>query len=53
MKKLNREEKFVAELTWGSVPIDEEWARNSNLFKQNMNAYLEGKFDELKKYLGV
>jgi ATP-dependent Lon protease len=39
--KLNKIEILVAELTWGGVPTDINWIRNSNLFKEKMVEFEE------------
>lgn len=46
-KSLNKIEKFVCELTWGNIPDDINWIRNSNLFKVKMQEFEAGKYKEL------
>lgn len=46
MSKLTKFEKYVAELTWGGIPTDLVWVRNSNLFKTKM-AEIEQKLELL------
>ena len=46
-KALNKKEKFVCEITWGNVPADIKWVRNSKLFIGKMQEFDEGKYKEL------
>lgn len=34
-KALNKKEIFICEITWGCIPIDVNWVRNSKLFQDN------------------
>jgi hypothetical protein len=38
-KSLSKYEKLICELTWGGVPEDTTFVRNSNLFKQTEKNY--------------
>lgn len=40
---LNKKEKFICEITWGCIPVDVAFVRNSKLFQEKMN-----KFDQYK-----
>lgn len=42
-KALNKKEIFICEITWGNVPLDVNWVRNSKLFQEKM-----ARFDEYK-----
>lgn len=42
-KALNKKEIFIAEITWGCIPVDISFVRNSKLFQEKMS-----KFDEYK-----
>ena len=46
-KGLSKIEKFVCEITWGNIPQDTNWIRNSKLFIGKMKEFEEGKFKEL------
>jgi len=48
-KGLNKIEKFVCEITWGNIPLDINWIRNSKLFIGKMKEFEEGKYRELFK----
>jgi hypothetical protein len=47
IKPLNSFEKYVAELTWGGIPTDVSWVRESSLFKAKYKE-LENKKDGQK-----
>jgi hypothetical protein len=47
-KPLNKKEKFICEITWGCVPIDVAFVRNSKLFQEKMN-----KFDQYKHLMNT
>lgn len=49
-KGLTKIEKFVCEITWGNIPDDINWIRNSNLFKAKMQEFESGKYKELYEY---
>ncbi len=56
-KEFSKKEKFVCELTWGSIPLDKEWARQTILFQNKMKEFEAGNFkylwdNENKKYIG-
>lgn len=42
-----KEEKFVCEITWGGRPIDSVWAKETGIFKANMNKFLNGDYKDL------
>ncbi len=52
-KPLSKTEKMVCELTWGGVPTDVAFVRNSNLFKENLKKleqleeFVQGKTDHI------
>ncbi len=46
MKKLTREEKFVCEMIWGGVPVDEAWVRTSKYFQVGMEKFATGVWNE-------
>lgn len=51
-KALNKKEIFICEITWGNVPIDVTWVRNSKLFQANFvnfDRYKDLWMDEQKK----
>lgn len=48
-KQLNKEEKFVCEITWGGVPLDTAFVRESKLFQANFKEFKSGKWSELYK----
>jgi hypothetical protein len=50
-KALNKIEKFVCEITWGCIPMDMKFVRNSLLFKANMVKYENGEYNELFKQI--
>ncbi len=39
-KPLTKDEKYVSELTWGGIPCDISFIRNSNLFKPFTENYV-------------
>lgn len=47
-KPLTKDEKYVSELTWGGIPCDISFIRNSNLFKTKMKEY-ESRREETKE----
>ena len=47
MKKLNREEKWVAEICFSGIPLDIKQVRECPKFIQEMNNFKEGKWKEL------
>lgn len=49
MKSLNRGERFVCEITWGGVPVDIAFVRESKLFQVNFEEFKSGKWSELYK----
>lgn len=38
-KALNKKEIFICEITWGNVPLDVTWVKNSKLFQANFNNF--------------
>lgn len=46
-KPLTKKEKFACEITWGNVPVDITWIRNSKLFIETLKEVEEGKYTEL------
>jgi hypothetical protein len=48
-KALNKAERFVCEITWGCIPIDIKFVRNSPLYKSMYMRYEQGEFIELLK----
>ncbi len=44
-KALNKVEVFVAEMTWGGVPVDTNFVRESSLFKEKMKEFKSGALD--------
>jgi hypothetical protein len=44
---MNREEKFVCEMIWGGVPLDQEWAKGTNIFQRAMRDFKNGKWNDL------
>jgi len=42
---MNKQEKFVCELTFGGIPVDIQWVKNSKLFQENMQKFKEGQFN--------
>jgi len=49
IKALNKGERFVAEITWGGVPIDTAFVRESKLFQTNFEKFKSGEWSELYK----
>lgn len=50
MKKsltLTKIEKFICEITWGNIPDDITFIRESKLFKEKMSEFEEGKYKDL------
>ena len=43
-KALNKKEIFICEITWGCVPIDINFVRNSKLFQEKMNQFDQYKY---------
>ncbi len=46
--KLTKEEKFVCEMTWGGVPVDIDWVRNSKLFGEHMKKFKNGDYKKFE-----
>lgn len=46
---LTYREKFTAEMTFGGVPCDTEWLRNSNLFKEGLKKFDSGEWKYFEK----
>ena len=49
MENLNKKEKFVCEMIWGSIPTDLNFVRNSNLFKEGMKKFESGIWNDFWK----
>jgi len=47
VKKLSREEKWVAEICWGGVPLDHKWIRECPKFIIEMEKFNNGEWKEL------
>ncbi len=47
MKPLTKEEKFVCEMTWGGVPVDTDYVRESKLFNEYMKKFKNGDYKEI------
>lgn len=48
-KGLSKKEKFICEITWGNIPDDINWIRNSRLFKEKTDEFEAGMYNELYK----
>ena len=49
IKALNKGERFVCEITWGGVPTDVSFVRESKLFQSRLEEFKSGKWSELYK----
>lgn len=49
-KKLDKKEKFVCEMIFGGVPVDTNFVRNSNLFKEGIKKFDNGDWKQLWDY---
>ena len=47
MKSLNKIEKFVCEIIWGAVPVDADWVRETQIFKDGVLRFEKGEFKQL------
>lgn len=44
---MTKEEKWVAEICWGGVPVDHKWIKECPKWIEEMKNFREGKWDEL------
>ena len=50
IRKISKQEKFIAEMCWGNYPVDLDGVRESNIFIENMKIFVSGEWDCLYYY---
>lgn len=49
-KSLTKKERFVCTMIWGGVPLDVQWVRRTEIFKNGMKRFESGKWKKLHNY---